>query len=114
MRDGQNGGRRLLDRCEGVSVAQIARRESVPSGDERSVRDGRRQPNAVGLRGLREVLVDESAQYVATIETERQGSNDRIVPGHRHAEFEASVRPMLVVVPDVLPQNPCQVTAAKD
>ena len=58
--------------------------------------------------------MDEAAQHVATIETERQGSNDRIVAGHRHAEFETSVRPMLVVVPDVFPQNPCQVTAAKD
>src|ERR1700733_4941034 len=66
------------------------------------------------LRGLREILVYQAAQHLATIDKERQGSDDRLVAGHRHAEFEAAVGPVLVVVPDVLPQNPCQVMAAKD
>jgi hypothetical protein len=88
MSDGENGGRWLLDRCEGVRVAQIASRESVPSGDTRSVQDGRRQSNAIGLRGLREILVDESAQYVATIDAKRRGSSEGGV-GHQNADRSA-------------------------
>jgi hypothetical protein len=68
-------------------------------------------PHAVGLRGVREVLVDEAAQYVVTIDAERRGSGDSVVAGHRHAEVEAPVRPTLVVVRHVLVQDPVEVTA---
>jgi hypothetical protein len=40
-------------------------------------------PHAVGLRGVREVLVDEAAQYVVTIDAERRGSGDSVVAGHK-------------------------------
>ena len=58
--------------------------------------------------------MNEAAQYVVTIDPERWGSGDSVVAGHRHAKVKAPVRSVLVAVPDVLPQNPCQVTATKD
>ena len=65
------------------------------------------QPQVVGLRGLREVLVDEAAQYVVTIDAERRGSGDSgLAATVRHAKVEAPVRTLGVVVPDVLVQNP--------
>ena len=56
-------------------------------------------PHAVGLRGVREVLVDEAAQYVATIETQRQGSGDSVAAGHRHAEVEVKGTKMSIEAP---------------
>jgi len=58
--------------------------------------------------------VDESAHYVATIDAQRRASDDRVAAGHRHVEVETSVRPVFVVVPDVLVENPVQVTTTED
>lgn len=71
-------------------------------------------PTRSESRRLREVLVYETAEYVTTIDGERRGSDDRVVARHRHAEIQSPVRPLLVVVPDIFLQNPCQVTAAED
>ena len=69
---------------------------------------------SVWLRGLRVVLVDETAQHVVTTDTERWGSGDDPRAGHRHFKIDASVRTLLVVVGDILAKNPLQVTATED
>jgi hypothetical protein len=57
--------------------------------------------------------VDESAEFVATIDAERWGSGDSgLAAAYRHAKVKAPVRALVVVVPDVLVQDPVQYTVA--
>ena len=48
--------------------------------------------STVVLRGLRKVLVDESAQYLATNDVERRESGGGVLAGHWYAKVEALVR----------------------
>jgi hypothetical protein len=61
---------------------------------------------SVWLRGHWAVLVDEIAQHVVTMGTERRGSGGDPHAGHGHFKTDTSMGALLVVVPDVLAENP--------
>ena len=85
---------------------------------------GNRKRSDQGPRqsGLREaalrggvVLVDEPTQHVATANVaERRGSRGHCADRCGHFEPEAAVRPMLVMVPDVVAKDGFKVVATEN
>jgi len=78
--------------------------ETANAGDRKRSDQRRGQfgrPEA-GLRGG-VVLVDDPTQHVATADVaERRGTRGHCTDPCRHFESKAAVRPMLVIVPDVV------------
>src|ERR1039458_5162951 len=79
--------------------------------DQRCRRSGRRE---AGLRGGA-VLVDDPTQHVATANVaERRGSRGHCADRCGHLESKAAVRPMLVVMPDVVAKDGFEVVATEN
>jgi hypothetical protein len=61
------------------------------------------------------VLVDEPTQHVATANVaERRGSRGHCADRCRHLESKAAVRPMLVVMPDVVAKDGVEMVTAEN
>src|ERR1035437_8455754 len=72
---------------------------------------GRRE---AGLRGG-VVLVDDPTQHVATADVaERQASRGHFAERCRHLESKTAVRPMLVVMPDVIAKDCFEMMTAEN
>src|ERR1035438_2371697 len=85
-------------------------------GDRKRSDQGPRQSSLreVGLRGGL-VLVDDPTQHVATADVaERPGSRGHCAGRCGHLESKAAVRPMLVVVPDVVAKDGFEMTTAEN
>ena len=79
--------------------------------DQGPRQSGRRE---AGLRGG-VVLVDDPTQHVATADVaERQASRGHFAERCGHLESKTTVRPVLVVVPDVLGERLFQVKTPED
>ena len=79
--------------------------------DQGPRQSGRRE---AGLRGGA-VLVDEPTQHVATADVaERQGTRGHFAERYGHFESKTTVRPMLVVVPDVVEKDGFEVVATEN
>src|ERR1035438_2875352 len=79
--------------------------------DQRRGQFGRRE---AGLRGG-VVLVDDSTQHVATADfAERRGSRGHCAERCGHFESKAAVRPMLVVMPEVVAKDGFEVVATEN
>jgi len=77
--------------------------------DQRRRQSDRRE---AGLRGS-VVLVDEPTQHVATADVaERQASRGHFAERCWHLESKAAVRPMLVVMPDVIAKDGFEMVTA--
>jgi hypothetical protein len=85
-------------------------------GNRKRSDQGPRQPGRryAGL-GRGAVLVDEPTEYVVAINVaERQGSRGHRGDRCRHFEPEAAVRPMLVVMPDVVAKDCFEMVTAEN
>ena len=85
-------------------------------GDRKRSDQGPRQSGLreAGLRGG-VVLVDDPTQHVATADVaERQASRGHFAERCRHLESKAAVRPMLVVMPDVVAKDCFEMTTAEN
>ena len=79
--------------------------------DQRRRQSGRRE---AGLRGS-VVLVDDPTQHVATADVaERRGSRGHCAERCGHFESKAAVRPMLVVMPDVVAKDGFEMVTAEN
>jgi len=79
--------------------------------DQRRRQSDRRE---AGLRGS-VVLVDEPTQHVATADVaERQASRGHFAERCGHLESRAAVRPMLVVMPDVIAKDCFEMMTAEN
>src|ERR1039458_9830941 len=84
--------------------------------------DRKRSDQRCGQCGLREaglrggvVLVDDPTQHVATADVaERPGSRGHFAGRCGHLESKATVRPMLVVMPDVVAEDPLEMVTANN
>ena len=85
-------------------------------GDRKRSDQGPRQSGRreAGLRGG-VVLVDDPTQHVATADVaERQGSRGHFAERCGHFESKAAVRPMLVVMPDVIAKDCFEMVTAEN
>ena len=82
----------------------------------------KRSDQGRGQSGLREaglrggvVLVDEPTEHVvASNVAERRGSRDHLADRCRHSESKAAMRPMLVVMPDVVAKDCFEAVTAEN
>jgi hypothetical protein len=85
-------------------------RVTAKRSDQGPRQSGRRE---AGLRGG-VVLVDDPTEHVATADVaERRGSRGHCAERCGHFESKAAVRPMLVVMPDVVAKDGFEMTTAE-
>jgi hypothetical protein len=77
--------------------------------DQGPRQSGRRE---AGLRGGAVLVDDPTEHVVASNVAERRGSRDHFVDRCRHFEPKAAMRPMLVVMPDVVAKDCFEVVTA--
>ena len=89
-------------------------RRPVP-GDRKRSNQGRGQSGRreAGLRGG-PVLVDDPTQHVVTADAERRGTRGHFAERCGHLESKAAVRPMLVVMPEVVAKDGFEVVATEN
>ena len=90
--------------------------ETANAGDRKRSDQRRRQSDRreAGLRGS-VVLVDDPTQHVATADVaERPGSRGHCAERGGHLESKAAVRPVLVVMPDVVAKDGFEMTTAEN